>query len=130
MVKLFFDTFSEISSEVPIKLRTKFFCLAEPSLLPFKSRATLIEQKESDMFFVCQGGLLQCQSEEIYNDFLAWENHKAEEARMSSSVKGKPNWSKMAKVGRVILAFVLKSRSVQTHIEFKKEFLKAKEFED
>ena len=49
---------------------------------------------------------------------------------MSSSVKDKPNWSKMAKVGRVILSFVLKSRSVQTHIEFKKEYIKAKEFED
>ena len=35
----------------------------------------------------------------------------------------------MAKVGRVVLAFVLKNRSVQTTIEFKKEFLKSQEFE-
>ena len=49
---------------------------------------------------------------------------------MMGEVRSKPNWSNMAKVGRCLLAYLLKNRTVKTTVEFKKEFLAAKEFEE
>jgi len=49
---------------------------------------------------------------------------------MMGEVRGKPNWSNMAKVGRCLLAYLLKNRTVKMTVDFKKEFIAAMEFEE
>jgi hypothetical protein len=54
VVKSFFDIYGgTLGYDVPVTLRTEFFKLAKPEILPFKSRATMIDQETTDMFFVC-----------------------------------------------------------------------------
>ena len=44
LVKMFFDIFgSTLGNEVPTTLRAEFFKLAKPEILPFKSRATMMD---------------------------------------------------------------------------------------
>jgi hypothetical protein len=49
---------------------------------------------------------------------------------MMGEARASPKYSNMAKVGRVLLSYLLKNRTVKMTVEFKKEFLAAKEFEE
>ena len=81
-VKLLFDSFPEVLSEIPIVHRTEFFSICVPLKFNFLNRVLTIEDEQVPLFLICNGKANKIQYLSDYQAFQKTEKQLNNEQQL------------------------------------------------
>ena len=88
------------------------------------------DKTDPNMYFLVEGNAMVFNNHFAYQKFLTATDKANDEKQIKKSFTDQKNFSQLARIGWVVLAFIQKNEALQHIIERGKARLKAKELED